>query len=128
MIAAQAALVAALKGAPAVADVVSGIFDGPPPRAAFPYVAISGGSVLDWSTKSETGRELRLVVNLWDDGEIPHRMMDLSEACCDAIEAMPRDLDGWRIASLVFVRSRSLKTAAGPWSGLIEYRARLLAA
>ena len=128
MAAAQAALVAALRGAPAVGEVVSGIYDGPPPRAAFPYIAVSGGSVLDWSTKTETGRELRLIVNLWDGGEIPHRMMDLSDACCDAIEAMPRDLGGWRITSLVLIRSRSLKTAAGPWSGLIEYRARLMAA
>jgi hypothetical protein len=53
----QAAIVAALNASSSLSDEISGVFDGPPPRARFPYVAISDGLVTDWSTKTEPGRE-----------------------------------------------------------------------
>jgi hypothetical protein len=45
-----------------------------------------------------------------------------------ALLAIPRDLPGWRIASLVFLRSMVVRDPAGPWAGLVEHRVRLLAA
>ena len=39
--AAQAALLASLKAHPTLSTLVSGIYDGAPPRAAFPYVVVS---------------------------------------------------------------------------------------
>lgn len=120
----QAALVAALRGVPGL----SGVFDGPPARAAYPYAVIGQAVASDWSHKSARGREIRLSVTLWDDGLSAARLHGLMALAEDAIEAIPRDLAGWRIASLVFVRSRALRNAAGPWAGTIDYRARLIAA
>jgi hypothetical protein len=45
----------------------------------------------------------------------------------DAIAAIHVDLPGWRIASLVFLRSIVVRDAAGPWAGLVEHRVRMLA-
>ena len=52
----QAALVAALKGDAIIGAAVSGIYDGVPARAAFPYLAVDGGQVLDWSVKGARGQ------------------------------------------------------------------------
>ena len=123
----QAAAIAALSAHPVLTTQLSGIYDGPPPRAAFPYVAVTDGLTSDWSTKTATGREIRLAFTVWDDGEAATRLADLMGHVDDAILAIPRDLPGWRIASLVFLRSIVVRDAAGPWAGLVEHRVRLLA-
>lgn len=122
----QAALVAALKGEAAIAAQVSGVFDGPPARAAFPYVAVDGGASGDWSVKGARGREHRVGIAIWDDGGSAARLHGLMAAAETAIEGMPRDLAGCRVASLVFLRARIVRDAGGPWAGLIEYRVRVL--
>jgi hypothetical protein len=123
----QEAAVSALEAHPVLAAELTGIYDGPPPRAGFPYVSIADGITSDWSTKTAIGREIRLALTLWDDGEEASRLPDLMGHIEDAIAAMPRDLPGWRIASLVFLRSVVVRDAAGPWAGLVEYRFRMLA-
>ena len=123
----QAAAVAALSAHPVLAAQLTGIYDGPPPRADFPYVAVTDGLVTDWGTKTQQGREIRLAFTVWDDGEAASRLTDLMGHVDDALLAIPRDLPGWRIASLVFLRSIVLRDPAGPWAGLVEHRVRLLA-
>ena len=117
----QQALVAAL----AALDV-TGVYEGAPPRAGFPYVAIGDPVSSDWSSKSARGREHRLAVTIWDDGRTPARLHGLMAAAEDAIEALPRDLPGHRVASLVFLRARIARDGDGPWGGMIEYRARTM--
>ena len=123
----QAAAVAALLAHPVLSAQISGVFDGPPPRAAFPYVAVTDGLVSDWGTKTEVGREIRLAFTVWDDGESATRLASLMSHVENAVSAMPRNLAGWHIASLVFTRSMIVRDAAGPWAGLVEHRVRMLA-
>ncbi|MBJ7526033.1 MAG: DUF3168 domain-containing protein [Sphingomonadaceae bacterium] len=123
----QAAAVAALSAHPVLAAQLTGIYDGPPPRAAFPYIAVTDGVTSDWGTKTKQGREIRLAFTVWDDGESATRLTNLMGHVDDALLAIPRDLPGWRIASLVFLRSMVLRDPAGPWAGLVEHRVRLLA-
>ena len=123
----QAAAVAALTAHPVLANALTGVYDGPPPRAAFPYVAINDGIASDWSTKTDAGREIRLALTVWDDGESTTRLSNLMSHVEDAVLAIPRDLPNWRIASLMFLRSMVVRDPAGPWAGLVEYRVRLLA-
>ncbi len=127
VLALQTAVVAALDVHPVLSEMLTGIYDGPPPRAAFPYISIADGVVSDWSTKTELGREIRLALNIWDDGEAATRLHLLISHTDDAIAALPRDLPGWRVASCVFLRSLIARDPAGPWAGLVEYRVRLLA-
>jgi hypothetical protein len=123
----QEAAVSALETHPVLGTALSGVYDGPPPRAAFPYISIADGLVSDWSTKSANGREVRLSLTVWDDGEDASRLSSLMAHVEDAIAALPRDVGSWRIASLTFLRSMVVRDAAGPWAGLVEYRARMLA-
>ena len=106
---------------------IAPVYDGAPPRAAFPYILISDSPVSDWSTKTECGREIRLALTLWDDGEEAESLRTLMIAVEAAMDTFPRDLPGWRVASLVFLRSLISREPDGPSAALIEYRVRLLA-
>jgi Protein of unknown function (DUF3168) len=123
----QEAAVSALEAHPVLTAELTGIYDGPPPRAIFPYISVGQGVVTDWSTKTSAGREIRIALTVWDDGEEASRLQSLMGHGEDAIAAMPRDLNGWRIASLVFLRSLVVRDPAGPWAGLVEHRVRMLA-
>ena len=123
----QAAIAEALRNSVPVMAGVSGVYDGPPSRAAFPYIALSDGSGSDWSTKTAPGREIRVALTVWDDGDEASRLSSLMGHVEDAIAAMPGDLPGWRITSCVFLRSMVVRDAAGPWAGLVEHRVRMLA-
>ena len=117
----QAALAAALAGN----SRLTGIYDGPPARANFPYVVIDAGSESDWSHKSGEGREVRVALTLWD--EAPARLAELA----DAVEAMALaigEVDGWHLVSTRLLRRRTVRDVAGPWAAAIDFRARLLAA
>lgn len=122
----QTALVTALQSHPVLAEELSGIFDGPPPRAPFPYISVGDGLTADWSTKTATGREIRIALTVWDDGESAARIYQLVGHVEDAVAALPRDIPGWRIASCVFLRSFVARNPAAAWAGLIEYRVRML--
>jgi len=122
----QGALVTALRDH-APLGALTGVFDAPPVRAALPYAVVGEAVLGDWGTKDMAGREGRVAVLLHDGGERPARLRLLAGAVEAAIEAMPRELgDGWRIASLTFVRSRIVANGAGRWIASSEYRARML--
>lgn len=122
----QGAVVAALSAHPVLRDVLAGIYEGAPPLASYPYLVIGDGIISDWSTKTQMGREVQLMLTLWDDGEQPARLASLIAAVEAAVAGILRDLPGWRIASLVFLRSRTVRNPAGPWAGLIDHRVRML--
>jgi len=122
----QAAVVAALGGHEPVAGVVSGIYEAAPARAAWPYVVIDDGSTSDWSHKSGRGREHRIGLIIWDDGESPARLHRLMAEVEIAVEGIGAALDGHRLASLAFLGSRVVRDADGPWAGFVRYRARTL--
>lgn len=102
---------------------LTGVFDGPPARAAFPYVVLDGGTEVDWSHKSGSGREVLLAATLWD--EQPARLyeqIDNIEAAVESVNAV----NGWDLVSITFLRRRILRDVAGPWAAAIDFRARLL--
>lgn len=115
----EAALIDALSG-------IAPVYDRAPPRAPFPYIVISDSPVSDWSTKTERGREIRVALNIWDDGDDAGRLAALVNDVEAAMAVFPRDLAGWRVASLVFLRSLVSRDPAAPWVALVEYRVRVL--
>ncbi|MFS0737176.1 DUF3168 domain-containing protein [Sphingomonas sp. 1P06PA] len=117
---------AALKAEPEIVSLRAGVFDGPPPGARYPYLAIAETAAAGWGAKGLPGRELRLAVTAWDDAG-PARLHALMAAAERGIEAIAREGAGWRIASLAFLRSRVVRDADGPWAGLVEYRVRVVA-
>ncbi len=122
------AVVAALEAHPALNAAGVMVYDGVPERQAFPYIALSDGLVTDWSTKTELGRDVRLALTLWDDGQVADRTHAFMGAMTEAMAALPSTIPGWQIVNCIFIRSLIARDADGPWAGLVEHRVRLLAA
>ena len=115
----QAALAAALAG-----EVrLTGVYDGPPARAGFPYAVIDAGSESDWSHKSGIGREVLLALTVWD--EQPARLADLADVV-EVSAAGVGGVAGWQLVSMRLIRRRTVRDVAGPWATAIDFRARML--
>lgn len=103
---------------------LTGVFDGPPARAALPYSAIDASTETDWSHKSGSGREVLVAVTLWDDQ--PARLHGLADQAEEQV--LGAELAGdWTLVSLRLLRRRTIRDVAGPWATAIDFRARLLA-
>ena len=61
------ALQTAIAAALAPIDGLTGVFDGPPARAAYPYATLDATTEGDWSHKSGIGREVLVAITIWDD-------------------------------------------------------------
>jgi hypothetical protein len=121
---AGATLQAALAVKIGTVSELTGVFDGPPARAAYPYAAIDASTESDWSHKSGAGREVLVAVTLWDDQ--PSRLQVLADAVEEKVLATGAAAD-WQLVSLNLVRRRTIRDVAGPWATAIDFRARMLA-
>lgn len=108
----------------AIAEL-SGVFDGPPARAAYPYVALDATSESDWSHKTGDGREVLVAITLWDDQ--PVRLQALADQIEAALRQLPAPED-WQLVVMRLLRRRVVRDVAGPWAAAMNFRARMLAA
>ena len=116
----QAAAAAALDGI----TELTGVYDGPPARAPYPYAVIDAGLESDWSHKSGAGREVAVALTLWDEQPVRlHQLADAAEAALSELATV----EGWQLVSLRMVRRRVVRDVAGPWAAAVDFRARLLA-
>jgi hypothetical protein len=124
-VSAGGALQSAIAAALAPLAELTGVFDGPPARAAYPYVALDATTEGDWSHKSGTGREVLVAITVWDDQPVRlHAIADQVEAALVSLAG----IQGWQLVTMRLVRRRVVRDVAGPWAAAIDYRARMLAA
>lgn len=116
----QTAVATSLNGA----TELTGVFDGPPPRAAYPYAVVNAGNEIDWSHKTGEGREVALAITMWDDQ--PARLHVLADDVEKRV-AVLASVTGYQLVSLRLLRRRVVRDVAGPWAAAIDFRARLLA-
>ncbi|WP_420606233.1 tail completion protein gp17 [Novosphingopyxis sp.] len=122
----RAAALAALRADPLLGEQANGVYGRVPPGAQPPFLSVPDIASVDWSTKTARGRELRLAVLIEVDQADPSPLGPLADAAETAILALPRDLPGWRVASIVY--GRELASDEGKRRRrLIEFRARVLA-
>lgn len=107
---------------------VNRVWDGVATSATTPYLQLRDVTATDWGTKDRAGREVRLGVTVRDAGDDAARCHALAGEVETAIEAMMRDLPGWRVASIALVRSTMLAERDAGWAALVDYRFRMLAA
>ena len=117
----QTAIAAALNNV----QGLTGVFDGPPARAAYPYAALDATTESDWGHKSGDGREVLVAITLWDDQ--PARLHSLADAVETSLQSLG-DPVGWELVTMRLMRRRIVRDVAGPWAAAVDFRARMLAA
>ena len=122
---AGANLQTAIAAAVSRVEELTGVFDGPPARAAYPYVALDATTETNWGHKSGEGREVMLAITLWDDQ--PVRLHGLADGIEAILQTLPAT-DGWELVTMRLVRRRVIRDVTGPWAAAIDFRARMLAA
>lgn len=109
----------------ALAAMVHGIFDGTPPRASAPYVAVGTADGVDWGTKDRAGREIRLTLALVGVGSA------VDDQAAARIEAVVTGLRGpagaWSVVGARTIRTRLTFARDGGWRHEIIVRCRCLA-
>ncbi|MEN2786485.1 DUF3168 domain-containing protein [Sphingomonas qilianensis] len=123
----QAAVLTVLRGDAGLTAGLNGVFEGPAVRASLPFAELGELLAVDWGTKTAAGRELRIAVTVRGAGDTGAAVAALAGAVGAAIERLPRDLSGWRVASVVLLRTRLLRGGPGAWAAVVEYRVRMLA-
>jgi hypothetical protein len=119
----RAGVLSALRGAP---DLTGLRVLDEPGKAAVPFVQLRDLTASDWGTKDRAGREVRVGVTVRDMGDLPARAEALGRAAEAALLALPRDLDGWRVASVVPTRSAMVSEGERRWAALVDVRVRML--
>lgn len=115
----QAAMVARLDQGGAF----TGVYHDAPARAPFPYAVLNCSDERDWSCKDRQGCEIALQLVLWD--EQPSRLLTLEEAV--ELELASVQTNGsWHLSSLLLTGKRRSRDPGGPWSCMLEIRARLI--
>jgi len=124
----RAAVLALLRGDAGLAARVNRVHDGAPGKATPPMLVVGESSGTDWGCKDRPGREVRIVLTVEDDIETATRIGGILTLAEEAMQRLSGTVAGWSIGSLRLVRSRLLRTNAGRWNGLMDYRIRVLAA
>ena len=125
-IALREALIAHLAADPALAGELNTVVEEAPLRTAPPWLAVVASASADWSTKSETGREVRVALELHMRGDDPGAGRTLAGDICAAVEALPSARGDFRIANTRFLRARVEQRPENRRAMLIEYRFRLI--
>jgi len=123
----RAALLAWLAADPVLAANLNAIVEEAPARTSLPWLAIAASASTDWSTKSHDGREVRVALELHCRGDAPDAAGDLVAAIEARIATLPRDQNGFTVASTRFLRARAEQRAESRRAILIEYAFRVLA-
>lgn len=122
----RAALLEWLRADPALANALNILAEEAPREAHPPWLGIAASASADWSTKTETGREVRLALELHLRGDDPRTGVELGQAIETRVFALPAAQAGFTIISTRFLRARAEARPQNTRAMLMEYRFRCL--
>ena len=123
----RAALIAWLAADAAIAETLNAVTEEAPSRTALPWLAVAASASTDWSCKSHAGREVRVALELHCRGDTPGDAAALVRAIEQRVEALPRALGGFTVATIQVLRARAEQRSESRRAVLLEYRFRCLA-
>ena len=124
----RAALINWLAASTSLSGLLNSVTEEVPLRASLPWLSLSASAAIDWSTKTETGNETRIALELQCRGDAPDTAASLVGAIDAAVMAMTRSQTGFVVTSIHFMRSRAEQRANNTRAILLEYRFRSQAA
>lgn len=123
----RAALIAWLRGDPALTAQLNAVEEESPLTATVPWLGIAASASTDWSTKDMVGREIRVAFELQTHGDGVAQDMALVEMVEGRLAALPRDHGSFMLVTTQFLRARAERRVRNLRSVLLEYRFRILA-
>jgi Protein of unknown function (DUF3168) len=123
----RAALIAWLAADPTLAPQVNSIAEQVPSPASLPWLAIAASASTDWSSKSFSGREVRVALELHCRDDQSDTAADLVAAIEQRVAAMPLAQPAYDIVTIQFARARAELQPANVRVIVLEYRFRLIA-
>ncbi|HWU02224.1 MAG TPA: DUF3168 domain-containing protein [Novosphingobium sp.] len=124
----RAALIAWLAADPVLAAGLNAVTEEAPSRSSLPWLAIASSSTADWSTKTETGYETRIALDLHCRADTPDTAASLVSAIQARIVALPRAQVGMAVIGIHFLRASAAQTSETTRKITVEYRFRVLLA
>ncbi|MBX7481470.1 tail completion protein gp17 [Qipengyuania qiaonensis] len=121
------AIIAWLRADPFLADMVNTIAEEGPAAASPPNIAIAASASTDWSTKTATGREVRLALELIGRGDDPAETGFLATRIEQRIATLAPQQGGFRVVVTRFLRSRVERRRRNARAVLLEFAFKLLA-
>ena len=115
-----------LRTDPALSARLNAVHEEGPVASPLPSLAIVASAAADWSTKTTSGREVRLALELQDRSDNGDATADLAQRIEQRIATLGADQPGFRIVVTQFLRSRVERRARSIRAVLLEYRFRLL--
>lgn len=91
-----------------------------------PSLAIATSASADWSSKTSSGREVRIALELVDRSDRPDTTAAIAARIEQRIATLGPDQTGFRIVTTQFLRSRAERRPRSLRAVLLEYRFRLL--
>ncbi|WP_417819056.1 DUF3168 domain-containing protein [Tritonibacter scottomollicae] len=122
----RSALVAWLRADPILAGMVNAIVEEGPVAASPPHIAIAASASADWSTKTGTGREVRIALELVDRSDAPLSTGAIAARIEQRIATLAPQQEGFRVVVTQFLRSRVERRPRNLRAVLLEYRFKLL--
>ncbi|NCP13764.1 MAG: DUF3168 domain-containing protein [Sphingomonadales bacterium] len=121
----RAALITWLDADPALA-AINTIEEEAPLSATPPWLGIAASASVDWGTKDRKGREVRVALELESFTDLTVGDAGLLGAIERRVLDLPPFQQGFEVASIRFLRSRSEARADNRRGALLEYRFRIL--
>lgn len=111
-----------LRDDPVISAAVNLVDEAGTGKAAMPWLAVVASASADWSSKTHTGREIRIALELRHRGDVPGDAAHLLRRIEGRLETLPADQAGYRIANARFLRARTERGTDNGRTSLIEYR------
>lgn len=122
----RTALLDWLRADPVLSGQLNAIEEESPLRASRPWLGIATSASTDWGTKTRSGREVRIALELQTRGDDAATDGDLVAALEKRVSALPRTQAGFDCITIQFLRARAERRKNHQRAILLEYRFRLL--
>jgi hypothetical protein len=119
------AVIGGLRGDAALMALVNAVEDGATPKFSAPALIVGEMFATEWGARGLKGLSIRVPLTLIDRADRPARLADAAERVEAVMGGLPATAGPWRIGVVRFDRSRTVRSADGQWSMLIDYLARL---
>ena len=125
VLALREAVLTALRGDGPLMALVNAVEDGSAPKISAPALMVNAFAATEWGARGVQGLTVRVPLTLIDRRDAPARLDAMCGRTEAAMDGLPEQAGDWRIGTVRLDRARTVRSADGQWSMLVDYVVRL---